>query len=88
MCRVVDLIERKAISTDQIRFFILDEADSLLETGNLDIIMKIYNALPKVGVGFDRLQVCFFSATLHSRDITDLAEKICQNPTWVDLKGV
>lgn len=33
-------------------------------------------------------QVCFFSATLHSPEITDLAGKICINPTWVDLKGV
>lgn len=33
-------------------------------------------------------QVCFFSATLHSPAIADLAAKICLNPTWVDLKGV
>ena len=33
------------------------------------------------------LQVCFFSATLHSPQITSLAEQICHNPAWVDLKG-
>jgi ATP-dependent RNA helicase DDX1 len=32
-------------------------------------------------------QVCFFSATLHSPEIRRLAERICQNATWVDLKG-
>jgi ATP-dependent RNA helicase DDX1 len=32
-------------------------------------------------------QVCFFSATLHSPEIKRLAERICQNATWVDLKG-
>jgi len=32
-------------------------------------------------------QVCFFSATLHSPHITELAKQICTNPTWVDLKG-
>lgn len=31
--------------------------------------------------------MCFFSATLHSDAIKDLTAKICQNPTWVDLKG-
>ena len=35
----------------------------------------------------ERLQVCFFSATLHSPEITRLADQICHNPTWVDLKG-
>ena len=33
------------------------------------------------------LQVCFFSATLHSPQITQLAQQVCTNPTWVDLKG-
>lgn len=32
-------------------------------------------------------QVCFFSATLHSPEITRLSESICDRPTWVDLKG-
>jgi ATP-dependent RNA helicase DDX1 len=31
--------------------------------------------------------VCFFSATLHSPQITQLSNQICINPTWVDLKG-
>ena len=33
-----------------------------------------------------RLQVCFFSATLHSDPVVDLSHKICFQPTWVDLK--
>jgi superfamily II DNA/RNA helicase len=36
--------------------------------------------------GEARLQVCFFSATLHSPEIKALSERICQHPTWVDLK--
>jgi hypothetical protein len=27
------------------------------------------------------------TATLHSLEIRSLAEKICQHPIWVDLKG-
>ncbi len=30
--------------------------------------------------------MCFFSATLHSPEITSLAARVCQHPTWVDLK--
>ena len=32
--------------------------------------------------------MCFFSATLHSPEVGKLAAALCQNPTWVDLKGV
>ena len=34
-----------------------------------------------------RLQVAFFSATLHSPEIGKLAGMLTVNPTWVDLKG-
>ena len=50
-------------------------------------ILQCYNACPTFGKGEHRLQVCFFSATLHSEAIKSLTNKICQNPTWVDLKG-
>ena len=85
--KLMDLIKRGQLNMDRVRFFILDEADRLLETGNRDDIMAIFQRLPKGGVGDRRLQVCFFSATLHSPEITELAEKICDKPTWVDLKG-
>lgn len=29
-----------------------------------------------------------FSATLHSDDVKDVATRICQNPTLVDLKAL
>jgi superfamily II DNA/RNA helicase len=32
-------------------------------------------------------QVLMFSATLHSPEVRALADKICQNPIIVDLKG-
>jgi len=85
--KVVDCIERKFMDLRQIRFFILDEADRFLETDNMKDILKIYAKLPSGGAGDTRLQVAFFSATLHSPQILDLASKICFNPTWVDLKG-
>jgi hypothetical protein len=34
---------------------VLDEADRLID--NLDVVMNIFNRLPKSGAGLDRLQV-------------------------------
>ena len=47
-----------------VRFYVLDEADALVETSH-PIIMKIYNSIPKS----KELQVLMFSATLHSTSI-------------------
>ena len=85
---IMGLFDSKTLDMTQVRFFILDEADKLAEKDNISSVLKLYNAIPIQGVGDKRLQVCFFSATLHSPEITELASKICYNPTWVDLKGV
>lgn len=42
-------------SFPQIRFFVLDEADRLLDSE--DVIMKLFRRLPKGGAGLARLQV-------------------------------
>lgn len=80
--RLVDLIQGKQLDVSDVRFFILDEADRLLDGGNFRTIENIYDALDKT-----HLQVCMFSATLHSGSVTDISKKICKFPTWVDLKG-
>lgn len=46
----------------------------------------LWGMLQGAVAGEARLQVCFFSATLHSPEIKALSEKLCQHPTWVDLK--
>jgi ATP-dependent RNA helicase DDX1 len=88
--RIADFIKTGKLDVGQMRFFVMDEADRLV--GDRDTsrcLMQIYDALPKGAdcIGADRLQVCFFSATLHSDEISDLSDRICHNPTWVDLKG-
>ena len=70
--RVIDLVERGALRVSSARFFVLDEADRLLDTGNRDAIVKLFKKLPKSGPGFARLQVLLFSATLHSPEIASL----------------
>lgn len=59
----MDLIESGKLATDAIQFFVLDEADRLLDTGNLDTILKMYSRFPK-GNGAARLQVCFLDMRL------------------------
>jgi ATP-dependent RNA helicase DDX1 len=85
--RVIDLMERGELAVDQVKFFVLDEADRLLDTGNREAILKLFRRLPKSGAGAARLQVLLFSATLHSPEIRALASQICENPVVVDLKG-
>ena len=65
----------------------LSSADKLVEADTLPTVLQCFNACPTFGKGEHRLQVCFFSATLHSDAIQSLTKSICQNPTWVDLKG-
>lgn len=85
--RILDFLETGRLPVGRVRFFVLDEADRLLDTGNRDTILKIFQRLPKQGTGMERLQVLLFSATLHSQEIKDLAEHLCQQPVWIDLKG-
>lgn len=87
--KVIDMFKSGALSLAQVKFFILDEADRMVDDmQSLQSIMQLYAACPAGGTGDNRLQVCFFSATLHSEAIKSLAAKICVNPTWVDLKGM
>jgi ATP-dependent RNA helicase DDX1 len=85
--KISDFLQKKIIDMSQVRFLILDEADRLVED-NKELIFDVFRACPSGGGGEHRLQVCFFSATLHSPAITDLSNKICNKATWVDLKGV
>lgn len=85
--KVQDFVQQGRLDLSMVHFFILDEADKLVEQDTLPTVLKLFNACPSFGKGEHRLQVCFFSATLHSDAIKSLTAKICKNPTWVDLKG-
>ena len=85
--RIVDMVESGKLDVSNVRFFVLDEADRLLDSGNRGAILKLFDRMPKSGDGFVRLQVLLFSATLHSGDIEDLAARLCERPAWVDLRG-
>lgn len=67
--RLLDLMAQKAVSLKQIEFFVLDEADRMLDMGFIHDIRKIIALLPAFR------QNLFFSATM-PRDIVELAKSI------------
>ena len=85
--RVTDLVKSGKLSLSRVQFFVLDEADRLLDTGNQESILSLYAKLPKLSPVGSRLQTLLFSATLHTPEVRSLAERITQHPTIVDLKG-
>ena len=56
--RIMDFIESGKLATDAVKFFVLDEADRLLDSGSQDLVMKLFSKLPKAATGTQRLQVC------------------------------
>ena len=54
----MDFIESGKLATDAVKFFVLDEADRLLDSGSQDLVMKLFSKLPKAATGTQRLQVC------------------------------
>ncbi len=75
-------LQKKRLSLDCVRFFVLDEADTFA-TDNLRDVLAIHGAIPAC----NNVQTLLFSATLHSPEIKGLAEKIQRFPLWIDLKG-
>ncbi len=77
--RLLDLMAQKAISLKKLEFFVLDEADRMLDMGFIHDIRKIIALLPPVR------QNLFFSATMPP-NIAKLAESILRkNPVHVEV---
>ena len=76
--RLLDLIGQGYVTLDTIRFFVLDEADRMLDMGFIHDIRRILPLLPA------RRQTLFFSATM-PESIAALAAKILRNPVMVTV---
>ena len=77
--RLLDLIGQKAVSLKKLEFFVLDEADRMLDMGFIHDIRKVVALLPA------ERQNLFFSATMPD-DITKLAATILRaNPVRVEV---
>ncbi|XP_064640088.1 ATP-dependent RNA helicase DDX1-like isoform X2 [Lineus longissimus] len=85
--RMDDLMSTGKLLLNNVRFFVLDEADGLLSQGNGDLINRIHAQIPKVTNDGKRLQMVVCSATLHNFDVKKMAERLMYFPTWIDLKG-
>ncbi|PFH31733.1 putative ATP-dependent RNA helicase DDX1 [Besnoitia besnoiti] len=86
--KVKDLVQRGMLSLKALKFLILDEADELVKFDALADIVKLKRAATAAGGGFSpRVQVLFFSATLHTEEVRRAIETLTDKPSWVDLKG-
>lgn len=79
--RLLDLINQGFINLKTIEFFVLDEADRMLDMGFIHDIKRILPLLPK------QRQTLFFSATM-PREIASLADSILTNPRKVEVTPV
>lgn len=79
--RLLDLINQKYISLKDVEYFVLDEADLMLDMGMLKDVKKIITYLPK------EKQTMFFSATMPI-EIEKLANNILNNPVKVVVSPV
>tara|TARA_R110002049_G_scaffold288330_2_gene470696 strand:+ start:8071 stop:9387 length:1317 start_codon:yes stop_codon:yes gene_type:complete len=77
--RLLDLISQGFISLNAIEYFVLDEADQMLDMGFIHDIKKVLAKLPK------NRQSLFFSATM-APAIVSLSNEILGNPEKVTVK--
>lgn len=76
--RLLDLIGQGYIKLDELDYFVLDEADRMLDMGFIHDIKRILPLLPK------KRQTLFFSATMPSQ-IAQLAASILHKPEKVAI---
>jgi ATP-dependent RNA helicase RhlE len=79
--RLLDLMQQGFIKLDKIEFFVLDEADRMLDMGFINDIKKIIKKLPA------KKQTFFFSATAPT-EIMGLANSLLHNPVRVNVTPV
>jgi ATP-dependent RNA helicase RhlE len=79
--RLLDLMDQKFIHLHSLEFFVLDEADRMLDMGFVHDVKKVISRLPK------RRQSLFFSATM-PQEIQALADTILNNPIKVEVTPV
>jgi ATP-dependent RNA helicase DeaD len=76
--RLLDLLERRALRLDRIRFLVFDEADRMLDMGFIKDIERILKLMPQ------KRQTMLFSATV-SKEIAMLSRKYLNDPVNVKL---
>ena len=78
--RVQDMLKRKKLSSRDLRFFVLDEADEMLSSGFKDQIYNIFQLMPR------SIQVALFSATLPP-EVHQLTTRFMREPVEILVKA-
>ncbi|MDG6243259.1 MAG: DEAD/DEAH box helicase [Methanolobus sp.] len=76
--RLLDLVEQGHVNLSDVEYFVLDEADRMLDMGFINDVYKVVALLPK------KRQSLFFSATM-SPEISELARRLLSNPARVEV---
>ncbi|MFL5260208.1 MAG: DEAD/DEAH box helicase [Hyphomicrobiales bacterium] len=76
--RLVDLIERRALTLAKVEILVLDEVDQMLDLGFIHAIRRITSLLPRAR------QNLFFSATM-PKEIAALADGLLRDPVRVEV---
>lgn len=79
--RLLDLMQQRHISLSDIQYFVLDEADRMLDMGFVHDVKRIIAKLPA------KRQTMFFSATM-PREIKQLADILLTDPVRVEVTPV
>ena len=79
--RLLDLMQQHYVSLQHLQFFVLDEADRMLDMGFIHDVKKIITKLPA------KRQTLFFSATMPT-EIAKLSQSILNNPVKVEVTPV
>lgn len=79
--RLLDLLNQRHVSLNDINFFVLDEADRMLDMGFVQDVKRIISKLPA------QKQTLFFSATM-PQEIKQLSNVLLQNPVKVEVTPV
>ena len=79
--RLIDLVNQKFIDLQNVKYFVLDEADRMLDMGMINDVKKIISKLPKVR------QNMLFSATMPN-EVSNLVNSILKDPVKVEVAPV
>ncbi len=79
--RLVDLMNQGFISLKHIEFFVLDEADRMLDMGFVHEVKKLVKIIPQ------KRQSLFFSATM-PKNIVELSSTILKSPIKIEVSPV
>ena len=76
--RLLDLVGQRAVDLSAVEYFVLDEADRMLDMGFIHDVKKVIAKLPA------KRQNLLFSATF-SAEITDLTNRLLHNPARIQV---